>query len=261
MEHQQAVSTPEFDLPSVGHVLEPANRILVMSAPRTGSAAMMDMLGKAGLGHNPVELLHHLSCAANKINSQNALAFIRQVAEQKGTPEGFFSCKVHFNQLERVFANAEPLGAAWLTYFNRFILMRRRDRIAQAISEYFALKTNVWSLQADQPDQLANARVYTAADLAPVAMILARQIREDRSWLAIISKFKLEALEVFYEDFMASPRETMEKVAAYLGIALPADFEPSFPSRKASDPKSISDFRAAFYADLGISSMNASRIE
>lgn len=215
---------------------------------------MMDMLGKAGLGHNPLELLHHLSCAKNNINSANALDFIRGVADRQATPEGFFSCKVHYNQLERVFASAAPLGAAWINYFNRFILMRRRDRVAQAISEYFALKSNVWSLPVDAPERDTNSRIYTSADLGPVAYILARQIKEERGWLAVISNLKLDALEVYYEDFMATPDVIMGKVAAYLGIELPRNFDASFPSRKVSNPKAIADFRAAFFAELGITS-------
>ena len=233
------------------------NRILVMSAPRTGSAAMMDMLAKAALGHNPIELLHHASCAKNNINRQNALAFIRNIAEQQGTPEGFFSCKVHFNQLERLFAGAQPLGAAWICYFNYFILMRRRDRVAQAISEYFALKSNVWSLPAGVPEHQTISVAYSSSDLAPVAHILARQIKEDRSWLAVIANLKLNALEVYYEDFMAAPGDTMKSVASYLGIALPADFESSLASRKVSDPSAIQEFRSALFADLGISNFPA----
>lgn len=230
---------------------EPPTRILIMSAPRTGSTAVLHVLENLGAGHDPNEDMHSHLLSERDITRTNALAYIRRIALKKGTDTGFFTSKVHFNQLADLFGRDPRNRDPWLRYFNRFILLRRRDRLAQAISEFFSTKSQVWTLMAETPGHPPNAREFSADDLVPVTGILSRQMEEESNWLSLNNDLDLQCLEIFYEDFVASPDEVARKIADYIGITAPQNFKANLRTRKASDSGSVERFREAYLAELG----------
>jgi LPS sulfotransferase NodH len=229
---------------------EPPTRILVMSTPRTGSTAIVHLLENLGGGHEPQEDMHSHRMAEREITRASALSYIQKIALQRGTDAGFFTSKIHYNQLANLFGKDPRDCEAWLKYFNRFILLRRRDRLAQAISEFFSTKSQVWTLMAETPAQRANAMEFAADDLVQVTSILSRQIVEESSWLALNRELNLNCMEIFYEDFIASPGAVARKMADYIGVTLPADFKADLRTRKVSDSDSVERFRQAYLAEL-----------
>lgn len=226
---------------------EPQNRLLILSAPRTGSTALTRLLSRAGLGHDADEFFHPLKVLEQGIEAGNALIYIRKVALQKGTDDGWFTCKMHFNQFRNVFKPSDPLGDQFLGYFNHFILTRRNDRVGQAISELFALQDMVWNVKADS-DAAMNGIPYSRERLGEVASILARQITEEDGWRKIMAQHKLNVLEVISEELFAEPSRVLTQVCAHLGVPLPEDR--TLPTRKISDPKAMEDFREGLLRDL-----------
>ncbi|MDP4822590.1 MAG: Stf0 sulfotransferase family protein [Aestuariivirgaceae bacterium] len=230
---------------------EPPTRILIMSAPRTGSTAVLHVLENMGAGHDPDEDMHSHLVAERGITRANALAYIQKIAMKKGTDTGFFTSKVHFNQLASLFGRDPHHCDPWLKYFNRFILLRRRDRLAQAISEFFSTKSQVWTLMTETPEQPLNAREFSAEDLVPVTGILSRQMAEELNWLSLNRDLDLQSLEIFYEDFVASPDEVARKIADYIGITASQNFKAALRTRKVSESGSVERFREAYLAELG----------
>lgn len=229
---------------------EPVQRVLIMSVPRSGSTLLTDLLNQAGVGRGTKEFFHPSEANRLSITGQSALLQLRKIALVNTHANGRFLCKIHYNQFVAIFKNAERHAEIWLNYFNAFIFTRRRNHLAQAISEYFALKSNNWHTTTDDQIGEKNSYVYQASDLEPLTEILARQMQEEDGWIRTLEQMNRSATTVFYEDLIKSPDETMTRVLSDLNIVPNADWATNLRYKKISDSESVENFKIAYLKDL-----------
>lgn len=228
---------------------EPTRRILLMSEPRTGSTLLAGLLSQVGAGDATEEMFHPEACLEHHLTARNALSYLRKIALQRATPEGYFSCKIHFQQFAALFETSEYHGHEFLNYFQSFIITRRRDHIAQAISEYFAMKSGHWNSKSENLNKDQSAYIYDKSDLEPMTQILNRQIIEENGWLHIINTLKINTLHVYYEDLILHPTSVMRTITNHLNMDM-ADAPLVFPFRKISNPTAVDNFKIAYLNDL-----------
>lgn len=207
-------------------------KYLIMSSPRTGST-MLSMALNATDRAGKVEEYFHASRLAEIGNPENSretmLAYFRDIVSANSTVNGVFAMKLHYNQFNDVF-NARRLGMAsgvgFLKSFDRHVLIRRRDKILQAISELIASKTDLWNTW--DPKAAGSASMaLDEVDIPLLAQIMSRQIAEEYAWRALLKDVGIPYHDICYEDLVASPDTELARVSAYLGI-------PGMPTLKAT---------------------------
>jgi LPS sulfotransferase NodH len=167
------------------------------------------------------------------LNVQGRADYLDKVIAAGSTPNGIFGLKLHWHQipaLSNAFADAtgdkaEARGRAldeWLkTRFRatHFLWLRRRNKIAQGISYYRAIHSDIWRVRNG-----AAAQARTNGSSVPFNFDeIDRHVRLgeefDRQWLDFFNRRKLKALVLVYEDLIASYEKTLRGVWQYLRMA------------------------------------------
>lgn len=217
-------------------------------------------LNATGLAGRAEEYFHKtaLAEAGNPETARETLlAYYRKVVTETTTPNDVFGMKIHHNQFRHVFReNAMGLqsGFSFIRSFDRHILIYRRDKVLQAISELLADESNLWNTTS-AGSAGRNHREFSEADIPEIASTMARQIGEEHGWRRILRDCALPFHEVSYEDLCDNPEGELARVADYLGITGLSMPRPQ--TVKVSDPAGALKMKAKFLAAIGATSGQA----
>ncbi|NBD38867.1 MAG: hypothetical protein GVY10_09890, partial [Verrucomicrobia bacterium] len=103
--------------------------------------------------------------------------------------------------------------------------VRRRDKVAQAVSLYKAEKTDKWRSEAGVQEDVP----YSAAD---IARCLQRIRKEEAAWEAFFAAEGLQPKVIVYEDFASRQREAFRELLESLDL-------PAVPEDRIQKPPSI----------------------
>lgn len=231
-------------------------KYLILSSPRTGStmlAAALNATGKAG----NVKEYFHLSTLAERGNpeqtKQDMLAYYGDVVSASTSGNGVFGMKLHFNQFHHVFGGKTigmGSGVSFLRSFDRHVLVYRRDKVLQAISELIATKTDLWNTSDLKAAGRARAE-FTDTDIPLLAKIMSRQLSEEYAWRSLLQDFAIAAHEIAYEDLTAEPDVQLSKLAAYLAIPELGPLVATQDTVKLTDTAATAAIKQRFLAALG----------
>jgi LPS sulfotransferase NodH len=157
------------------------------------------------------------------------------------TPNGVFGTKLMWSHLDDVRAFAEELAEyrglevadllrAWLGDV-RWIWVRRRDTVRQAVSLWRAVQSRAWR---DDPERRGSGEArYDFAALDH----LVRLLREhDESWRRWFAANDIEPLIVLYREIAAdAARTASRRVLGHLGLPEPGDLAPVRMERQSDE--------------------------
>ena len=185
--------------------------------------------------------------------------WFRYVLQRGATLNGVFGAKMMWNYLDDFkLRMAELPGLGNLSFNERLdavfprlkvIFMRRRDKVAQAVSLWKAIQTQQWRTESESDSE------QVAADEAPgigydyraIEYLLNELHLWDARWEEWFHATGREPIRVFYEEFTVSRAATIGRVLVALGIDPPAP-EGKRPMRRQADDRSR-DWVARFRAD------------
>ena len=213
---------PRWDLPEP---LDPPQTYIIAATPRTGSTLLCRMLWDTGLVGAPKEYLNPMQLrdwevrlgSARSRWVHQALSGRRLVAAGRGwgrarlaahlqrvrrrrSSGGGFGLKLHHHHRHRLVGDAA-----------RWILLTRRDRVAQAVSWARALQTNQW-LGGERPKLARYSRRLIRRCLAEIAS-------GEAIWEAHFAAAGVAPLRLQYEDLAVAPRSTVCAVLAHLAVS------------------------------------------
>ena len=146
--------------------------------------------------------------------------YLTGVEARRTTPNGVFGLKLHYDQFRTLFIAegkiTEP-GLGFLSSFSHFILIRRKDKIAQIMSYASARQSDRWN-STDAARQGRQNYEFSSADVPALLRDLHKVVLQEQAWKAICTALGLNTTEVAYEDLASSPRREVERVLAFLGI-------------------------------------------
>jgi len=226
-----ALSQPRFDLPKFSG--KPSYKCLVASTPRSGSSLLGRLLHENGLGV-PNEYLHpsvHIPFLAHRwglieAGKVNLSLYLQTCFQYRTTQEGVFTCKAHWNQFQPFF-NKGVLQR----YFEgtRFVMIRRRDLLGQAISHEIASQTGQWSSYWPKSKEPAYSKESIRKRMQAV-------LNENANWRMFFAQNDINWLEVVYEDLLRDPLDMIQKVIDHLipefGLQANASIESSGISKQ-----------------------------
>jgi LPS sulfotransferase NodH len=113
----------------------------------------------------------------------------------------------------------EFLGAS------RVLYIRRRDRVAQAVSDFIAGRTGFWHLRTGVAREEYAAIVgQVDADLAEMIAIYDRYGRHEQKIQALIRSTRAQSAEIDYEDLVADPKATVARIVGEFGREVPSGY-------------------------------------
>lgn len=228
---------PDHDLPPVPPVRH--RTWAVASVPRSGSTLLCRLLWDTGRVGAPKEYLNptqvrdwevRLGSTAWTRWRHRALTgravglagrgwwpdarlrdLLDRVRGRRTGPTGWFGLKIHHHHLRHWFLDRgrDPEAPEWLGP-TRWVRIRRRDRVAQAVSWTRALQTHAWAAEHRPRARPRYRRRAIARRLVAIEA-------QERGWDAYLSARGHEPVELVYEDLVADPAAAVRAVLTALG--------------------------------------------
>jgi LPS sulfotransferase NodH len=190
-----------------------ARVVFVCFTNRTGSNLLTDIVHQAGCG---------VRIAAEDFNSTTVL----QTARDKGCSSFDEYLAFIIEQTTRNATCFLKIGASQLLWLSkrgfiadfmpnsRYIFVRRRDKIAQAVSLYVLNNTGEYLKSVGK-----RPRSRPNFDRDAIAQELMWIVDNEKLFAYFFALHSLPFLEVWYEDFVRSPRDCMVEIAGHCGLA------------------------------------------
>jgi trehalose 2-sulfotransferase len=129
----------------------------------------------------------------------------------------------------------------------RYVWMRRRDKLRQAISLWRAIQTREWSSADATPDSSAPGPIY---DFEAIDHLVRSLQADDDSWAQHFAAAGSAPLTIYYEDDLERDQTaTIERVLDHLGVARPAGWQPAPRLERQADGTN-DEWQAAYHRDL-----------
>ena len=197
---------------------------LLASVPRAGSTYFSHALWRTGCLGAPLEYLNFqplgpYGFAASSTDLQQQLW--RSVLRRRCSPNGVFGLKAFPMQLQELEQRNSTLLADVLSMMlprerrRRIVYLRRRDRVAQAISYARATLSGVW--RKEQEGEGAAPIAYSEEALESAERGIAFQ---ESVWEQMFNDLAIHPLCLWHEDVLADPAAALRQVASYVGVAI-----------------------------------------
>jgi trehalose 2-sulfotransferase len=221
----------------------PEHAYVLASVPRTGSSFVSHLLWRTGCLGAPLEYLNFVPTGPARFAVEDPVAqsiLWQSMLHRRTSPNGVFGVKcfsVQLRELQQrnpsllreVFAMLLFRGPA-----SRVVRLKRRDRVAHAVSYARALLSGVW--RKEQEGNETAGVEYSAEAVDHAREYLDRQ---EADWDMLFGELGIEPLTLWYEDILERPEEAVQTVADYLGVALdPAAEVPIYQVEKQSEEDS-----------------------
>jgi LPS sulfotransferase NodH len=183
---------------------------LVASTKRSGSHYLGHLLQATGRMGSPLEYLLHLPAWRDRLGAADEASALRELFRRRTSPNGWFGVKAHWDH----FAELQEKPEVWaLLRPERYIYIRRRDVLSQAISFVIAKQTKSWI--SWQKEEQAEPRF----DAPAIARAIAAFERENRLWERCFTRMGISPVRIVYEDLVADPGESLNRALAECGLA------------------------------------------
>jgi LPS sulfotransferase NodH len=237
--------------------MTPAISYLVCAVQRSGTHLLSSILRSTGVAGRPGEYLvcKRTETWEEKWKSPSRAAYIERVVRQGMTRNGVFGLIMMWTYFERAIAMLREIPAyqhlspeqVLPTVFSqpKYIWLRRRDRLQQAVSWAIAAQTKVWSQKrggSPQPDAALRF------DFESIDQRYNHITADEQNWEDYFHQNKLEPLILFYEDVTASNRATAERVLEFLGVPFPADLKMAEPTVEKQATKMSEEWAERYLA-------------
>jgi LPS sulfotransferase NodH len=231
---------------------------IIASVQRSGTHLLCSILRSTGVAGSPEE--HFLSKPGEtwekRWGTPSRLAYVQHVLRQNTAADGIFGIVVMWSYFERMLQMLQEIpayknlnGAQLLAaVFNKpkYIWMRRRNHVEQAVSWAMACQTGVWTQKAEEKLQ---SRATPKFDFKVIDEWCNRIAAHDEGWASFFRENQIEPLVLFYEDVATSHCAAAERVLEFLGVPFPPGLEIPPPAVEKQATR-ISEEWAACYLKL-----------
>jgi len=213
----------------------PPERVYILaSVPRSGSTYLSHLLWRSGCLGAPLEYFNflptgHYAAAAGSVEKQ--ITLWRSALHRRTSPNGVFGVKCFPGMVEHL-AKGNPalfreVTATLLTANPqpKIVQLKRRDRIAHAISYARAARSGIWRAEQEEKGQVATVP-YSEAAINEALQVLGN---DEAAWDSLYANSGIQPLVLWYEDVVGRPDEAVEAVAEYVEVTLDSSATVSVP--------------------------------
>jgi LPS sulfotransferase NodH len=230
-------------------VTAPHSSYLICAVPRSGSYLLCEGLRNTGVAGHPTEYFSsgYRDYWAPRWGTPGFDDYMRRAVQVGTTPNGVCGVKSHAGQFDYFARQASgkmpvphderpALLERWLPAL-RYVRLRRRDAVRQAISYVKSIQSNIW-WDADQPPAPYDAPRPEAVrfDYLLIEASIRRLAEEDDRWTRYFGSTGIAPLCLDFEDVSSDPDAAVRAVLAFLGLELPPGYRAPAPTfRRQAD--------------------------
>ena len=230
---QSAISVPQ----------KPQISYAIATTPRSGSTYLCNLLESTKIAGYPSE---HLRLAAQELSRHcnfNYLNLLDNLMSYRVTDNGVFGTKLISHFLFE-FKQTKPDFKQIFQLIDKFILLIRKDKLAQAVSLVIAQETEVWHLS----DSAKNISYESKLENIVIDDALLDNVSQKYSFICnqearlkkILANHERKPLIVVYEDLTENAELQIDRILNFLEIAKPESNPIQINSRIKRMPSSVS---------------------
>jgi len=202
----------QFRLLSEAYDFDPPPRVsgryMIASTPRSGSTMLSMRLWRTGRLGAPLEYFNFANVMPKlqlRFGSTSLDAYMRMLARARTSPNGVFGFKAHWTHIQFML-----IAGLWTTLRpERIVRVRRRDRLAQAVSLTIATQTGRFSSLDGESDDL----VYDPAQIQASWDYIERS---EAAWDGFLEPCGADLREVDYDDLREMDDVAFKALAEFL---------------------------------------------
>ena len=178
---------------------------------RSGSNYIGDILAQTRHFYGFREDLNH-DVVTNRCSQTGFTEFadyVRYIADLQQKPEAIFGLKASADQIKML----RTCGADGMFQSLTVLRVLRRDRVAQAVSLWFATKTQQWSSRHEAQE------IEIRYDFNELKSVLSGVQRSENAMDLILSVLRYPIFEVFYEDILDDEQTEIDRVFECFDLA------------------------------------------
>lgn len=244
----------------------PTNAYLLCGTPRTGSTLLCTLLASTGVAGRPQSYFRTadgdtwattwgLPRAPN--GSFTFADYLRGAITAGRSDNGVFAARIMWGMMEEVIRNLRELFADHASAerdlltrafgHTRFIYLRRRDVVAQAVSRTRAEQTNVWHITDDVPAvPPAQAPQYDFEQIRTYT----REIQaHNTAWTDWFQTHGVQPHSVWYEDLATAPVQVTHAILDFLQLDVPPHVRITASNKRLAD-RINNEWIARYHAEL-----------
>ena len=230
-------------LQTISSKMPPLLSYAILTTPRSGSTYLCDLLDSTNIAGHPSE---HLRLAAQELSRYcnfNYLSLLDHLKQYRTTDNRVFGTKIISHFLFEL-KQSKPDFRQIFRSIDKFILLVRKDKLAQAVSLEIAQQTEIWHLRdrassIDYRSKLENIKIDNTL-LNNIEKKYDFINRQEARLRKILSNNKIEPLEVVYEDILEDTQLQIERIIDFIGIAKPEHYLMNIDSKIQRMPSKIS---------------------
>ena len=207
--------------------MKPVISYIIASVQRSGTHLLCSILESTGRVGTPGE--HFLSKPGEtwekRWEASSRIGYIEQVLRKNTGANGVFGTVImrsYFDRILELLREIPPYKAleeaqllAAVFFQPKYIWMRRRNHVEQAVSWAIACQTGVWTQKSEEKSQ---PNATPKFDFKVIDEWCNRIEAHNKGWESYFHQNKIEPLVIFYEDVVASHRTTVERILKFLGL-------------------------------------------
>jgi LPS sulfotransferase NodH len=231
--------------PTLEQLQKPEISYAILTTPRSGSTYLCDLLDSTKIAGYPSE---HLRLATQELARHcnfDYLRLLHNLMQYRVTANGVFGTKFisHFLfELQHNKLNFKQIFKS----LDKFILLIRKDKVAQAVSLVLAQQTEIWHIYINNnsnnlnyQSKLKNIVINDALfeDIDHKYVFINQQ---EEHLKRILTTYQIEPLEIFYEDIVENPELQIHQILDYLKITKPQHYLMKVNTEVKKMPSNIS---------------------
>jgi LPS sulfotransferase NodH len=197
-------------------------RYIICSSPRTGSTLLGQMLKDSNCAGDPLEYFNpqYLLALRKRFEISGKLSeIVRLLEKHRTSSNGVFGIQIHWSHFSKIFQHNPNERDLFFENFDKIIVIRRKDKIAQAISLYRASTTKLWSSLDEDRTRASYHKDDEDFDPEALSQLLHYVIHQDEAWLNYLKTKNKLCKTLFYEDIVqdwnSSSREVLNFITPY----------------------------------------------
>ena len=220
--------TNAADFDFVVHEGRPKLTYVIASTPRSGSNLLQRALWRTGRAGAPEAYLAEayvedyatrwpdiLNACGEMQHEVDLFRYRLELFRHRTTPNGVFGIKLYGSHLDSLMTGGVLLEDLFSNA--KYLWMRRRDRLAQAVSYALAEQTGIWILDGEWlRDKLPLRQPHY--DYQAILHCLRRISNEESQWSKYIEMEGVSPMTVWYEDLVAEYETVVGECLRFIGV-------------------------------------------
>jgi len=192
----------------------PSKVIVIASTYRSGSSFLSSMMWRTGCFGAPWEYFNYerdMEYMQLRLHAENFDDYMIKLMKCRTSANGVFSVKAHFHHFDNILSKSRI--AVRLARNAKYLYLNRKDKTEQAVSLAKAIQANAWI-------SLTTARrTPLFYDFDFIHACYEELQAQALGWQRWFETHEVTPFVVTYEDFVASPKLGLQRIAEHLEIA------------------------------------------